>query len=471
MSRGLIGDLGDAGQRAADGLAQMANRLAGTTLRLGVTGLRRSGKTVFITSVLNNLLLAGRLPLLEAVSGGRLRAARLEPQPDPAVPRFDYEGHLAQLMAPQPGWPQATRAVSEIRIALRFTPRAWLRRQMTSTATLTLDIVDYPGEWLLDLPMLGQDYAAWSRTMLDLAAGPGRAPLSRAFLEDMDTLDPAGPADESTARRLADRYTAYLRDCRASRVGLSLLQPGRFLEPGELEGAPVLTFAPLPPRGAAGPGSLQALMAQRFEAYKDKVVRRFYREHFARLDRQVVLVDVLSALNAGAPGLADLERALAATLESFRHGSGGWLGWLGGASIDRVLFAATKADHVAAAQHAHLAALLESFLAGPIGAIRFSGAELRTLALASVKATDTVLADWQGQPLPSVQGIPLGREKPVVVFPGEVPASHHEIGADAAGRFNFTDFRPPPGLGRDGRGLPNIRLDKALEFLVGDRLA
>jgi len=471
VARGLFSGIGDAGYRAADGLAQVAARLAGAELRLGVTGLRRSGKTVFVTSLLHNLLNAGRLPFLDAMAQGRFLAARLQPQPDQAVPRFDYEGRLAELMGDPPAWPRETKAISEIRIALRFRAGGWLWKQIGRDATLTLDIVDYPGEWLLDLPLLGQSFEDWSRTMLDLAGRGPRLDLSHPWREALDTVDPSTPSDESVARRLAALYTTYLKDCRASAVGLSLIQPGRFVEPGELEGAPVLTFCPLPVPDRVRAGSLFELMRERFEGYKDTVVRRFYREHFARLDRQIVLVDVLSALNAGAPGLDDLERSLTATMESFRHGRSGWLNFLGGARIDRVLFAATKADHVASSQHGNLKTLLESFLAAPLSAARFAGAEVQVTALASVKSTETVLTDYQGRKLACVQGVPVGRDQQTVLFPGEIPAGHHDLGPSGEGRFNFTRFAPPRGLGRDGRGLPNIRLDQALQFLIGDRLA
>lgn len=471
MARGFLGDLGDAGQRAVDGLAQLATRLYGGELRLGVTGLRRAGKTVFVTSLLDNLLKAGRLPFLDAMAQGRYVAARLRPQPDPAIPRFDYEGFLGALTGPDPVWPKPTSAVSEIRIDLRFRPGGLVRQRLGGIANLTLDIVDYPGEWLLDLPLLDQEFAHWSRATLDLSAAGPRRDLSRPWREALDAIDPAADADEATARRLAELYTEYLKDCRSNAVGLSLLQPGRFLEPGEMAGAPVLTFCPLPAGPAAGRRSLHALMADRFEAYKDKVVRRFFREHFARIDRQIVLVDVLSALNAGAPGLDDLERSLAMTLDSFDFGRPGVMSWLGGARIDRVLFAATKADHIAASQHVNLKTLLESFLAAPLNAVRFSGARVEAMALAAVKSTETVLTDYQGQPLACVQGVPVGRDAPTVIFPGEVPANRGEVPAGAEGRFDFTNFRPPKGLGADGRGLPNVRLDQALQFLIGDRLA
>ena len=57
--------------------------------------------------------------------------------------------------------------------------------------------------------------------------------------------------------------------------------------PGDLEGSPALTFAPLPDVSSetAPRGSMRAMMERRFEAYKAKVVMPFFREHFARLDR------------------------------------------------------------------------------------------------------------------------------------------------------------------------------------------
>ena len=71
-------------------------------IRLGVTGLARAGKTVFITSLVANLLDRGRMPQLLAAAEGRITAAYLQPQPDDTVPRFDYEAHLASLTAKTP---------------------------------------------------------------------------------------------------------------------------------------------------------------------------------------------------------------------------------------------------------------------------------------------------------------------------------------------------------------------------------
>ena len=46
-------------------------------LRIGVTGLSRAGKTVFITSLVANLLDRGRMQALRAAADGTIRAADL----------------------------------------------------------------------------------------------------------------------------------------------------------------------------------------------------------------------------------------------------------------------------------------------------------------------------------------------------------------------------------------------------------
>ena len=133
-----------------------AAQLLAPSVRLGVTGLSRSGKTVFITSLVHNLLAGNALPFFEPFAQKRVVKAYLEPQPDDAVPRFDYEGNLAKLTGPSPEWPEGTRHISELRLTLEFSPTAMMRRAL-GTKTMHLDIVDYPGEWLLDLPLLGPE--------------------------------------------------------------------------------------------------------------------------------------------------------------------------------------------------------------------------------------------------------------------------------------------------------------------------
>ncbi|HYH22826.1 MAG TPA: YcjX family protein [Azospirillum sp.] len=461
----LFDDLTDAGSRLIERAGDVAGRALEPSVRLGVTGLRRAGKTVFTTAVVDNLLKPDRLPFLDVVSSGRMQAARLQPQPDPDVPRFQYEEHRRTLTGPTADWPEPTTGISQLRLAVRYRPAGTLKRVVRSMATLNLDIVDYPGEWLLDLPLLRQSFAEWSGLTLDLAERAPRAALSAEWRGWLGTVNPAEPAEEELARQGARLYTAYLHVCRTT-DGLSLIQPGRFVEPGDLKNAPLLTFCPLPgaPRGR---GTLWELMEDRYEAYKSVVVRRFFAEHFARLDRQIVLLDVLGALNAGPDAVADMKRSLEMSLEPFRHGTSGWFDWLFGTKIDRVLFAATKADHIASSQHPALRRLLDDLVGDARRSIRFEGAGVETMALAAVKCTDTVAAEHEGQQLRCVRGIPIGRDKPTVLYPGDIP----DVQAVFERPYKFLKFRPPPGIGADGRALPHVRLDQALQFLLGDYLA
>ncbi|RUU46599.1 YcjX family protein, partial [Mesorhizobium sp. M2C.T.Ca.TU.002.02.1.1] len=213
------------------------------SLRLGVTGLSRAGKTVFISALVHNLIHGGRLPLFEAQKSGRIARAFLEEQPDDAVPRFQYEDHVAALVNDRV-WPDSTRAISELRLTIEYESASGWNR-LFSAGKLSIDIVDYPGEWLLDLPLLGKSFADFSREAVELAALPVRCDLSQAWRELASTVNPDADADEMTARRLAESFAAYLKACKLDDRALSTLPPGRFLMPGDLEGSPALTFAPL----------------------------------------------------------------------------------------------------------------------------------------------------------------------------------------------------------------------------------
>src|SRR5690606_17440737 len=192
----------------------------------------------------------------------------------------------------------------------------------------------------------------------EMAELPVRSDLSQAWRGLSAGIDPNADADEMTARRLAESFALYLKACKQDERALSTLPPGRFLMPGDLDGSPALTFAPLPGLGdqRARSGSLHAMMERRYEAYKTHVVKPFFREHIARLDRQVVLIDAMQALNAGPGAVADLERAVTEILACFRPGRGSFLTDLVSRRIDRILIAATKADHLHHASHDRLQA-------------------------------------------------------------------------------------------------------------------
>ena len=261
-------------------------------------------------------------------------------------------------------------------------------------------------------------------------------------------------------------------------AGLSSVAPGRFLMPGDLEGSPALTFSPLPRPARTPSNSLWRAFEKRFEAYKDVVVEPFFRNHFARLDRQVVLVDALGAIHDGPRAVEDLRTAMAEILTCFRPGPRSWLAPFLGRRIDRILFAATKADYLHHKQHAKLAAIAEALVKDARARAQFRGAETRALAIASLRATveQTIVRD--GKEIDLVRGRQIDTGEEVALYPGNLPddpatiLSPARIGADdwTDAAYRVTRFAPPLVRPGAGEGLPHIRLDRAAEFLIGDRL-
>ncbi|TSE06260.1 YcjX family protein [Mesorhizobium intechi] len=482
----------DEARIALDTLSGRATGLFSPSLRLGVTGLSRAGKTVFISALVHNLIHGGRLPLFEAQKSGRIARAFLEEQPDDAVPRFQYEDHIASLVNDR-AWPDSTRAISELRLTIEYeSASGWSR--MFSSGKLSVDIVDYPGEWLLDLPLLGKSFGDFSADAMEMATLSVREDLSRAWRAISAEIDPDADADEMTARRLAESFAAYLKACKLDERALSTLPPGRFLMPGDLEGSPALTFAPLAgldrrPR----PGSLHAMMERRYEAYKTYVVKPFFREHITRLDRQIVLIDAMQALNAGPGAMADLERAVTEILGCFRPGRGSFLTDLFSRRIDRILVAATKADHLHHESHDRLQAIVRRLADRAVARANFTGADVDVVAMAAVRATREGTVKQGRETLPVIIGTPIADEKingetfdgktETAIFPGDLPekidvvfdvsgSDHAQDSTEPA--IRFVRFRPPK-LERTAEGvtlsLPHIRLDRALQFLIGDHLA
>ncbi|WP_405403308.1 YcjX family protein [Paracoccus sp. Ld10] len=444
--------------------------LSDPVIRIGVTGLSRAGKTVFITSLVANLLERGRMSSLRAAADGRLKAVWLQPQPDDTIPRFDFERHLAAMTGPDPHWPDGTRHVSQLRLSMRL-QGGGMFGGLRGARNLHVDIVDYPGEWLLDLRLMERDFAQWSAEVLDrIADRPG----ADRFLAALDALPRDDGFTEPQAQQLADIYTAHLNAARDA--GWSDCTPGRFLIPGELAGSPALTFAPLTPDLQAT--RLGREFRRRFDAYKSRVIRPFFRDHFARIDRQVVLVDILGAIHQGPRAVEDMRRAMADILSAFRPGRAGWLGQLlGTRRVERILFAATKADHLHHTQHNRLTAILSAMLREARDRADFQGARTEAMAIAALRATtEDMIAQPDGD-LPAVRGRLLdGRQ--AAFFPGELPADPAVLlhparqGAQSwlDADYAIMNFAPAPLTTRPGDGPPHIRLDRAAEFLIGDRL-
>jgi predicted YcjX-like family ATPase len=404
---------------------------------------------------------AGRpvLPLVRRRLGARLVSVSIAPAGAQAAPRFDHAAHLAALTQDPPAWPERTNAASLLALDLVIARPGF--GAALPPQRVRLELLDYPGEWLLDLPMLRMTFDAWSDQALRRLEG---RPEAAEFLAFATGLPAGAGADEPLALAGHRLYRTALQRLRDS--GLSLLQPGRFLMPAP---GPEPAWTPFfPHRGAGG---LHALLARRYAAYAAAVERDLSDPLFGKLDRLVVLVDVLSALHVGPAAFDDMRAALAEAAGALR--------WRRGlletaaaltrlrappAVVSRVVFAATKSDHVGDRQRENLAALLRR-IAEPTARVRAA-----YLAIAAVRCTTDIVWLLDDRPVSAVRGRIIGTPRPARSFPGEVPHTPPDAEFWAHPFLELPQFEPvrPPDDGRGG--VPNLGLDALLVALLDDVL-
>lgn len=463
--------------RAKQQLKTSAERLIDQHVSLAVTGLSGSGKTAFITSLVNQLLEANEqahLPFFSVSSENRLIGVKRDIQPNLTFNRFAYEKAIGRLSQNPPDWPDSTRGISQVRLKLKFRQSSGILQYIAEDTTLTLDITDYPGEWLLDLPLVNMSFEQWQTQCSEELENDKRNSLAQKFLTLLSEVDFTASADELLLQKVAKSYVEYLLACQAE--GYQLIQPGRFILPGELADAPVLQFFPIPHSiieekkldiSAPPVGSNLEVLIARFNSYKRDVVKPFYQDHFKGFDRQVVLVDCLSALNNGYDSFHDLQKALDWILGSFQYGSSNVLKRLFKPNIDKLVFAASKADHITPEQQPNLVKLLDSMLHQARQQVQYDGVQTESTAIAAIRASQSGVMQVRGEEIPVLKGTDKFNEG-ITLFPGEVPTSCPKKGFWQHQAFAFPAFLPINSNGN--QALPHIRMDHVLEFLLADKL-
>ena len=390
--------------RKADTLVK---RLQNKHLHIAVTGLSGSGKTAFITSLIQQLISvehADQLPLFKTLQEGRYLGAKRLPHKTLTVPAFPYDAALNKLTGTEPVWPESTRGISQISLSVKYKSESTLMSVLpgSSNRELTIDITDYPGEWLVDLPLLDMDYQAWSKMTMELIEQEPRCTLAIDWLADQKSVSADSVLDESAIEGHAKHYHEFLLTCKEHETHLSLLQPGRVILPGDLAGAPILFFAPWHETltkehpGRQEKNSIYRVYEARFEACKNDVVKRFYKDYFQHFDKQVLLVDMLSALNHGPTCYKDMQKAFELILNHFNYGEQNWFKYLVSPKIQQLIIAGSKSDHVTPEQHVNLQSLLRDMLSKIRKKVRYDGAVIDVLAMASIRATEVARVEHNG---------------------------------------------------------------------------
>lgn len=439
-------------------------------IRLGITGLRRTGKTVFLTSLIYQLSELGsrHLDCFDS-QGVSLRPAMDGAPKDRLGEPFPYSRYLQGLRENPPCWPPPT--VQEFGSTLRFyyevpgMKGTWdrVRRcvgRARSFGTVTLHIHDYPGEYLLDVGMKEKTYQHWSREAIDRmhAQLPGEARRYESIAADLQ-----GQASVEIAEAL---HTAYSRYVLAARdAGMELIQPAMTLlkwhhrretdpQSPELPLPDELPFVPLP-ACLDGEEVLWKDMAARYQDHVKQHVNPF----LARIrgcNAQLVLVDVLRVLRNGVDVFNDTSRCIAEILAAYHRKD--W--WPSG--IKCILFAATKADHAAKNYRSNMTRLLGDVVQKAQGAVRGNVAIANPEYFSSLRATKDATAQLDGMPVEVLEGLRRGENTQGAYCPGVVPQEWPEDWSANEQRHQFPEWEPRTFPKKNGTRLPHINLDKVI---------
>jgi predicted YcjX-like family ATPase len=420
--------------------------------RVGVIGLTQSGKTVFLTSMIDHLRHHDndRFPLRNK-RDKLYRVALKELTPtSQTTPAFPAKSNRRSLQKNK--WPKKTTSLSEYHCMLNRSD--WLIDH------IDLALTDFAGERLADMSLAGREFDDWSDQMLRFfESSKPYAEAMRPYLEALARLNPSDPEAEED---LLEAYRLGLARCVFANLPMvtpsmfALDRHGEMARRDDFPSTESLAearycgrsqdeqFAPLPDawRKVAGAKKLVEEFQERYEQYRDEIVRPLA-ALFADSEALVVLIDLTWILYAGKGALEATQLLLTMLFRYVNPGltrEDGWRDYLvrkmtlGGynlrdaqnailtwvekvglsnfievgdmmPNVRRIAFVGTKADKVHKADRDKLLALLES-LANPLMEAYREKTNLAVdcFLCSAVKSTESLEYPWMlGKPIETVK--------------------------------------------------------------------
>lgn len=458
-------------------MSHVFQKITGKRFCLGITGLSGSGKSTLVTSLINQLLNHDKssLPGFSPVLTERLISVKMLPLEGENLKPFPYEAAYTGIANSEPQWPVSTQDVSGCLLELKLAKKVNKLNPLSKDHFYRyIEIRDYPGEWLLDLPLLDMSYAQWCAQCNALYNSEPRKTFLGPLLEQLQMLDPLARAQQETLNQLCATYKRFLQYCKAHTNSLSLIQPGRFLIPGEVADDELLAFIPLLRSASYTQGQLKnaakdsyyQICKSRYDDYVNKLVKPFYKDFCHNVDRQLVLVDVVNALNGGPAFIDDMRQALANIIDSFSYGQQGSVMSLFRHKIDKVVFAASKVDQVLSEDHDAVRQLLSLVLRQAYKNAQHEGIVPICEAIAAVRSSQEIRQNGdQGITGTASDGQQIGYVHPNI--PTRLPEGDEW---QPYMSWKIPKLKPPRGLSaRNQDVIPHIRLDTILQALIGDK--
>lgn len=424
------------------------------TRRVAITGLSRSGKTVFITSLIDQLLHQKKIS--RVTTKHKTFKATLKP-PKTSIKRFDYYSFSKNIKS-NFSWPNGTDDITST--ILEFESKGTF--SLLGNSKFRLELIDYPGEWILDIALLGTSYEQYSEDIISWMKNLDES-LADEYLHEINQLSSTSTAEDYEVK-LHTKYSNMIRHFKENHY--SNLTPGRFLMPSDLQDDPILLFAPIP----LSDSQLHSVFKERYTRYIKEIVKEIQLEHFKGFDKQIVLIDIIEALQNGPKCYEDMKLGLKNMLSLYDHRDKNFISQFFSSSINNVTFVATKADLVASSQHNNYLALLNEMVGEIRRDLEVSHIETNTQVIASVKCTQTVMAKHDGKTLSCLRGIDAKTKNTVEIYPGEMPSSFPFIDEWDTENYAFEEFLPPNKQYKDNEAFYHIHMDNVVEAIIGDLL-
>lgn len=458
------------------------------TRRVAVLGMSSSGKTVFLTSLIDRLLRNNRRKVSSLFGDYTLNVSRVDPDSD--MPEFPYSYYREECLRTQ-RWPDKSVASSayHLRQTRESSGFAGFVAQQSSRE---LSLFDIPGERIADFSLAGRSYAEWSDEILETLGTASYAHYSEPFLKLLES-----DLADLTEHDLLTSYKRVL--ARLARQLIPLVTPSTFLvhESGQYPAIGEVPaheqtvdelidsricglhqqhqFLPLPARVRAHHIALNNEYERRFDQYRD-IIATPLGAGFLGADQLIILVDIAAILEGGPEIYHGTRTILKLAVEYLdpRSPRGGRLHDLtmrfltGGrkrsGGIREILIVATKADCVHRLDRTNVRPLLQDLTRDILDdPLRQRGIQVDYLDCAAIEATESLdeYPYMSGYVLLDDPDRPQRARFPVSDVPAEWPAE--SVWRDE--EFAYASPEPPP-LDLLGRApFPGINMDRVAEFI------
>jgi hypothetical protein len=280
-----------------------------TTKHIVVTGLSRSGKSTLFTSLMAQLIQRSQaqttqdsLPFLTVLPVNRIEKVSLYALDN--VPFFPYQQNMQALVARQ--WPAPTTNITAFALEIRLRRSNKFIQKALSSECIRFEIYDYPGEWLMDLPMMHKSYTDWSAQVLAQQQSEPQLSLAKDWQQTLIQFDfDTAPTPERVSV-LVDAYRQYLLKAKAD--GVSILQPGALLLPPDDYDWLGQGFCPLPSKVTCDKSHAWFLVFNKhYQHFIKQWIKPLSNRFFSHADKQIMLIDPLEGLHYGRDYLAEMK--------------------------------------------------------------------------------------------------------------------------------------------------------------------